>query len=213
MEQLDWKYIVIEGNIGAGKTTLATMLSQHYDARLMLEQFSDNPFLPGFYENPTKYAFPLELSFLAERYQHLKAELLQQDLFNPRLVADYFVLKSLVFAQINLPEAEFQLFERLFQIIRDHMPMPDKILYLHSDQGRLRENIEKRGRPFEQNISDSYLDSLQKGYFELLKSLTQVPIAVVDVSRRDFVSDPDAFNYLRELAERPMVAGMHFFEI
>jgi deoxyguanosine kinase len=213
MEKLGWNYIVIEGNIGAGKTTLATMLSQHYDARLMLEQFSDNPFLPGFYENPAKYAFPLELSFLAERYQHLKAELLQRDLFNPRLVADYFVLKSLVFAQINLPEAEFQLFERLFQIIRDHMPMPDKIVYLHSEQGRLRQNIEKRGRTFEQNISDAYLDSLQKGYFELLKSLKQVPVAVVDVSHRDFVSDQEAFEHLRALAEKPLTAGMHFFEI
>jgi len=207
-----WRYLVIEGNIGAGKTTLSTMLSEHFSARLVLEQFSDNPFLPGFYEDPNKFAFPLELSFLAERYQQLKDELSRPDLFRPLIVADYFVLKSLIFAQITLEQHEFDLFSRLFKIIRDSLPLPDKIIFLHSNRERLKNNIQMRGRSYEQNIQDEYLEKIQNGYFGLLKSLEALPVALVDASGVDFVKNPDDFQRFVRLADMPLEPGVHYFD-
>jgi deoxyadenosine/deoxycytidine kinase len=207
-----WRYLVVEGNIGAGKTTLSTMLSEHFTARLVLEQFSDNPFLPGFYQDPNKFAFPLELSFLAERYQQLKDELSRPDLFRPLIVADYFVLKSLIFAQITLEQHEFELFSRLFKIIRDSLPLPDKIIYLHSNRERLKTNIQQRGRSYEQNIQDEYLEKIQNGYFGLLKSLDTLPVALVDASGVDFVQNPSDFQRIIRLADMPMEPGVHYFD-
>jgi deoxyadenosine/deoxycytidine kinase len=207
-----WRYLVVEGNIGAGKTTLSTMLSEHFTARLVLEQFSDNPFLPGFYQDPNKFAFPLELSFLAERYQQLKDELSRPDLFRPLIVADYFVLKSLIFAQITLEQHEFELFSRLFKIIRDSLPLPDKIIYLHSNRERLKTNIQQRGRSYEQNIQDEYLEKIQNGYFGLLKSLDSLPVALVDASGVDFVQNPSDFQRFIRLADMPLEPGVHYFD-
>lgn len=212
MDKSGWKYLVVEGNIGAGKTTLAGMIAERTQARLMLEQFSDNPFLPGFYKDPQKYAFPLELSFLAERYQQLK-EQLQPDLFNPLLVADYFIMKSVIFARINLPEPEFLLFERLFQIIKDHIHLPDRILYLHSDRERLRQNIRLRGRVYEMDIADEYLAQIQQGYFGLLRELPGVPVVVVDVTPFDFVRQPEIFEQLYEFTQIPLSPGIHYKEL
>jgi len=207
-----WRYLVVEGNIGAGKTTLSTMLSEHFSARLVLEQFSDNPFLPGFYEDPNKFAFPLELSFLAERYQQLKDELSRPDLFRPLIVADYFVLKSLIFAQITLEQHEFELFSRLFKIIRDSLPLPDKIIFLHSNRERLKNNIQMRGRSYEQNIQDEYLEKIQNGYFGLLKSLETLPVALVDASGVDFVKNPEDFQRFVRLADMQLEPGVHYFD-
>ena len=207
-----WRYLVVEGNIGAGKTTLSTMLSEHFSARLVLEQFSDNPFLPGFYEDPNKFAFPLELSFLAERYQQLKDELSRPDLFRPLIVADYFVLKSLIFAQITLEQHEFELFSRLFKIIRDSLPLPDKIIFLHSTRERLKNNIQMRGRSYEQNIQDEYLEKIQNGYFGLLKSLETLPVALVDASGVDFVKNPEDFQRFVRLADMRLEPGVHYFD-
>ncbi len=207
-----WRYLVIEGNIGAGKTTLATMLSQHFSSKLVLEQFSDNPFLPGFYKDRKKYAFPLELSFLAERYQQLKDELGKPDLFQQGIVADYFVLKSLIFAQITLDQPEFELFGRLFKIIRDSLPLPDKLIYLHSDRERLLQNIRHRGRPYEQEIQEDYLQNIQSGYFELLRSLKNLPVALVDVSKIDFVAHNADFERMLRLVHLPLSPGMHYFD-
>jgi deoxyguanosine kinase len=207
-----WRYLVVEGNIGAGKTTLSTMLSEHFSARLVLEQFSDNPFLPGFYEDPNKFAFPLELSFLAERYQQLKDELSRPDLFRPLIVADYFVLKSLIFAQITLEQHEFELFSRLFKIIRDSLPLPDKIIFLHSNRERLKNNIQMRGRSYEQNIQDDYLEKIQNGYFGLLKSLETLPVALVDASGVDFVKNPEDFQRFVRLADMHLEPGVHYFD-
>ncbi len=212
MDKSGWSYLVVEGNIGAGKTTLAKMIAERSSARLMLEQFSDNPFLPGFYKDPAKYAFPLELSFLAERYQQMKDEL-QPDLFQPLMVADYFVMKSVIFARINLPEPEFLLFERLFSIIRDHIRLPDRILYLHSEKDRLRKNIVSRGRSYEQEIPDDYLASIQSGYFELLKQLPGVPVVVVDVTEYDFVQQPIILEQLISFTQIPLSPGIHFKEL
>jgi len=188
------------------------MLSEHFSARLVLEQFSDNPFLPGFYEDPNKFAFPLELSFLAERYQQLKDELSRPDLFRPLIVADYFVLKSLIFAQITLEQHEFELFSRLFKIIRDSLPLPDKIIFLHSNRERLKNNIQMRGRSYEQNIQDEYLEKIQNGYFGLLKSLETLPVALVDASGVDFVKNPEDFQRFVRLADMQLEPGVHYFD-
>ena len=161
-----YSHIAIEGNIGSGKTTLATMLANDMDARLVLEQFADNPFLPKFYSDPEKHAFPLELFFMAERYHQLK-NLKEQDLFKPQIVSDYFFVKSKLFAQNNLKKDEMQLFNRLFDIMLSSLSKPDLLVYLYSDVERLQQNIKNRGRDFEQNISQT---GVQQTYFNLVKA-------------------------------------------
>src|SRR5688572_1021458 len=154
---MDYHYITIEGNIGAGKTTLAHMLSKHYNARLILEEFADNPFLPKFYENPKQFAFPLELFFMAERYKQLKDLLHTQDMFNSITISDYLFTKCLLFAKVNLPADEFRLYQSLFDIIHQQLIQPELLIYLHSPVARLQQNIRKRNRSYEQQIADDYL--------------------------------------------------------
>ncbi|RLD36538.1 MAG: 2-amino-4-hydroxy-6-hydroxymethyldihydropteridine diphosphokinase, partial [Bacteroidetes bacterium] len=161
-----YKYIVIEGSIGVGKTSLATKIAKDYNAKLVLEQFAENPFLPKFYENPDRFSFPLELSFLADRYQQLKREMINPDLFFSFIIADYYFMKSLIFAGRTLKDDEYILYRQLFQIIYESIPKPDLYVYLHIDTSKLLENIKKRGRDYEQNISAEYLNRIQKGYFE-----------------------------------------------
>jgi deoxyguanosine kinase len=154
------QYIVIEGNIGAGKTSFATRLANDLNARLILEQYADNPFLPKFYDNPDRYSFPLELSFLAARYKQLAGELSQTNLFNPVTVADYYFVKSLIFARNTLPDDEFTLYRQLFDIIWQQLPKPSMYFYLHSPVERLLQNIKMRGREYEQNIKAEYLTKI-----------------------------------------------------
>ncbi len=158
---MKYHYITIEGNIGAGKTTLAHLLSKHYNARLILEQFADNPFLPKFYENPGQYAFPLELFFMAERYKQLKELIHTTDLFQNITISDYLFTKCLLFARVNLPEEEFRLYQKLFDIIYQQLSQPDILIYLHVPVQQLQRNIKKRNRSYEQSIPDEYLMNLQ----------------------------------------------------
>ena len=190
------QFIAIEGNIGAGKTTLATMLAKDWDARLMLEEFAENSFLPLFYENPDKYAFPLELSFLGERFEQLKKTLVATDLFNPLVVSDYYILKSLLFAKINLGEAEYNLFHKLFYIIFDSFPKPDLIVYLDSSISTLQKNIKHKGRPYELNIKNEYLESLHKNYMEAFKQTT-IPVLLINTSDKNFISDLTFFEQIK----------------
>src|SRR6476469_729027 len=166
---MKYNYVTIEGNIGAGKTTLAHLLSKHYNARLILEQFADNPFLTKFYENPGQYAFPLELFFMAERYKQLKDLLHTEDLFHSVTVSDYLFTKCLLFAKVNLPEQEFHLYQKLFEIIHQQLLHPDILIYLHAPVKKLQENIKKRQRPFEQAIPDNYLFNIQETYTSYIK--------------------------------------------
>ena len=193
-----YSHIAIEGNIGSGKTTLATMLANDMDARLVLEQFADNPFLPKFYSDPEKHAFPLELFFMAERYYQLK-NLKEQDLFKPQIVSDYFFVKSKLFAQNNLKKDEMQLFNRLFDIMLSSLSKPDLLVYLYSDVERLQQNIKNRGRDFEQNISDEYLQNIQDKYLDFLRKQSDFPVLLLDVTNVDFVTDKNIYDKIGEL--------------
>lgn len=183
----NYNYIVIEGNIGVGKTSLATLISKQYNAKLILEQFEDNSFLPKFYKDPDKYAFPLELSFLAERYQQLKDNLIERDMFKSFVIADYFIDKSLIFAQKNLPESEYALYSKLFHIMNSSLPKPDLLVYLYVSFDRLKSNIKHRGRSYEQDIKQEYLEKIQEGYFEHLKQLSDTRVLIIDINTLDFV--------------------------
>jgi len=187
--QNKYNYIVIEGNIGAGKTTLATRIAEQFNARLILETFEDNPFLPKFYQDPDKYSFPLELSFLASRYKQLNEELGIPDLFKTFSVADYYFMKSLVFAASTLREDEYNLYRQIFLIIYSSLPKPDIYVYLHVNPDRLLNNIEKRGRFYEKSITREYLQKIQDGYFAFFKQNPENKYLIIDINNLDFVSD------------------------
>jgi len=185
---MKYHFITIEGNIGAGKTTLAHLLSKHYDARLVLEEFADNPFLPKFYENPGQYAFPLELFFMAERFKQQKELLQQKDMFQTMTIADYLFTKCLLFAKVTLPEDEFRLYQRLFEIINQQLIKPDILIYLHAPVSKLQANIRKRNRVYEQKIPDEYLFNLQETYTHYIKQHNMKTL-FIDASNADFLSN------------------------
>ena len=189
-------YLVIEGNIGAGKTTLAQMISEKYQTKLVLEQFADNPFLPKFYENKEQYSFPLEMAFLAERYNQLNRELSHFDLFSPFTISDYYFMKSLIFAQNTLQPDEYNLYRQFFTIIYEKMPKPDLYVYLHKDADLLLKNIAERGRTYETFITKAYLEKITQGYFGYFRQQTDFPILIIDTNGIDFVKKPSDFERL-----------------
>jgi deoxyadenosine/deoxycytidine kinase len=195
---VNYNYLVIEGNIGAGKTSLAAMIAEKFNAKLILEQYAENPFLPKFYKEPERYSFPLELSFLAERYHQLHRELTSPELFKSFTVADYFFSKSLIFAQITLQVDEFNLYRNLFNIIHRQLPKPDLYVYLHVTVEKLLLNIRQRGRDYEQNIEAEYLERLQEGYFEYLRSLGGQKILILDINKLDFVTNTVDYRTIEE---------------
>jgi deoxyguanosine kinase len=187
--KIKYNYVVIEGNIGAGKTTLAGRIAEQFNAHLILEHFADNPFLPKFYKDPEKYSFPLELSFLASRYKQLREELVPQDLFKSFSIADYYFMKSLVFAASTLTGDEFNLYRQIYYIIYGSLPKPDIYVYLHLKPERLLENIEKRGRNYEKSITKEYLQKIQDSYFTFFKQNPENKYLVLDVNEIDFVEN------------------------
>jgi deoxyguanosine kinase len=193
-----FNYIAFEGNIGAGKTTLSTKIAEDFNAKTVLERFADNPFLPKFYEDQNRYAFPLEMSFLADRYKQLSDDLAQFDLFKDFIVADYHIFKSLIFAKITLAEDEYRLYRTLFDIVYREMPKPDLYIYLYQNTERLLANIKKRGRSYEQNIPADYLDKINSGYLDYIKSQTDLNVLIIDVSDRDFVENQEDYLYILE---------------
>lgn len=191
--------IVIEGNIGAGKTTLAVKISEDFNAKLVLEGFADNPFLPKFYEDQNRYAFPLEMSFLADRYQQLSDDLTQLDLFKKFTIADYFIFKSLIFARVTLGEDEYRLYHKIFEIMYKEIPKPDLYVYLYQNTEQLLANIKKRGRSYEQEIPFEYLDKINKGYLEYLKQQKDLNVLIIDVSDKDFVENQQDYISILEM--------------
>lgn len=202
-------FITIEGNIGAGKTTLAHLLSKHFNARLILEQFADNPFLTKFYENPRQYAFPLELFFMAERYKQLKDLLHTKDLFQNITVSDYLFSKCLLFAKINLPEEEFRLYQKLFDIIYQQLYQPDILIYLHVPIKQLQQNIKKRNRSFEQAIPDEYLSNLQHTYLQYIKQ-HEIKTLIIDAGNADFLGNDKHLQIIIEALEKEYEGGQHY---
>jgi deoxyadenosine/deoxycytidine kinase len=192
--KIKYSYVVIEGNIGAGKTTLAGRIADQFNARLILEHFADNPFLPKFYNDPEKYSFPLELSFLASRYKQLKEELVPQDLFKTFTIADYYFMKSLVFAASTLKGDEYNLYRQIFYIIYGSLPKPDLYVYLHLNTERLLQNIERRGRNYEKSITKEYLQKIQDSYFSFFRQNPENKYLVIDINEIDFVDNESHYS-------------------
>ncbi len=191
-----YNYIAIEGNIGAGKTSLANMMSDEFNAKIVLERFADNPFLPKFYEDNERYAFPLEMSFLADRYQQLTDDLAQFDLFKNFIVSDYYIFKSLIFAQVTLQADEYKLYRKMFDLMYKEITKPDLYVYLYQNTDRLLQNIKKRGRDYEQNIEASYLQKIHDGYSNFIKTQPDLNILIIDVSELDFVNRPEDYQFI-----------------
>jgi deoxyadenosine/deoxycytidine kinase len=209
---MNYHFITIEGNIGAGKTTLSHLLSRHFNARLVLEEFADNPFLPKFYENPKLYAFPLELFFMAERYKQLKDLIQQKDLFQNITISDYLFTKCLLFAKVNLPEDEFRLYQRLFEIIHQQLLQPDLLIYLHTPVSRLQQNIKKRNRAYEKNIADEYLFSIQETYTHYIKQ-HNIKTLFIDASNADFLGNEKHLQVVIEALENDYDEGQHYLTL
>lgn len=206
---MNLNYLVIEGNIGAGKTTLARMISQKYNANLVLEQFADNPFLPKFYENQEQYAFPLEMAFLASRYNQLHRELSRYNLSSSLTVSDYYFMKSLIFAQNTLKADEYSLYQQFFSIIYDKIPKPGLYVYLHKDTDLLLKNINRRGRAYESHITRDYLDKITEGYLNYFGQQNDLPILNIDTNRLDFAHKSEDFDKIADVIfNRPYDKGV-----
>ncbi len=206
---MKYNFITIEGNIGAGKTTLAHLLSKHLNARLILEEFADNPFLPKFYENQQQYAFPLELFFMAERYKQLKDLLQTKDMFQNVTISDYLFTKCLLFAKVNLPAEEFLLYQKLFEIINPQLMQPDLLIYLHAPVSKLKENIRKRNRAYEQAILSEYLFSLQETYTQYIKQ-HNIKTLFIDASTADFLGNEKHLNVVLDALNKEYDNGPHY---
>lgn len=209
---MKYHFITIEGNIGAGKTTLSNILAQHLNARLVLEEFADNPFLPKFYENPRQYAFPLELFFMAERYKQLKELIHTKDLFQQITISDYLFTKCLLFAKVNLPEEEFRLYQKLFEIIHQQMVQPDLLIYLHAPVAKLQSNIKKRQRPYEQQIPDDYLFNVQETYTHYIKQ-HNIKTLFIDCSNADFIDNPLHVQVVLDALDQEYEEGQHYISL
>ena len=188
------------------------MFSADTGARLILEEFADNPFLPKFYEQPDRYAFPVELSFLSERFSQLKKELAQADLFAPAVVADYFIGKCQIFAKNNLQNDEYNLFMKMYEIVEAATPQPDLVVYLYLSVEQLQENIRKRGRAYEQQISNDYLDNIQKQYLEFIRQHDHMRVVIVDTAHLDFVNQRDDYLLMKEILCASYSHGIHRIE-
>ena len=209
---MKYNFVTIEGNIGAGKTTLAHLLSKHFNARLILEEFADNPFLPKFYKNPAQYAFPLELFFMAERYKQLKDLLQTKDMFQNITISDYLFTKCLLFAKVNLSEDEFRLYQILFDIINPQIVQPDIVIYLHTPVKKLQENIKKRNRDYEQSIPNDYLLTLQETYTQYIKQ-QNIKTLYVDAGNADFLGNEEHLKVIIDALDKEYEDGQHYLTL
>ncbi|MCR4737628.1 MAG: 2-amino-4-hydroxy-6-hydroxymethyldihydropteridine diphosphokinase [Bacteroidales bacterium] len=209
LDDIPYNYIVVEGCIGAGKTTFSKMLAADYNAELVLERFADNPFLPKFYKDPVHYAFPVEMTFLMDRYQQLKNLLSARDLFKDCVIGDYFIDKCIIFSKNNLLDDEYNLYAKVFETISSFLPKPDLILYLYKDTEHLLQNIAKRGREYEKDITAEYLAGIQENYLNYFRQHANMPVLLVDATHLDFVQNPSDYQRLRQLVGRKYPAGIH----
>ena len=206
---IPYNYIVVEGCIGAGKTTLSKMLAEDFNAELVLERFADNPFLPKFYKDPVHYAFPVEMTFLMDRYQQLKSLLSARDLFTEAVIGDYFIDKCIIFSKNNLLPDEYNLYKNVFDTISSFLPKPDMILYLYNDTQQLLQNIARRGREYEKDITAEYLQDIQESYLTYFRQHANMPILLVETAQMDFVANPADYRRIRQLTEQTYPVGIH----
>lgn len=204
-----YNFIAIEGNLGAGKTTLCKKLEEDFNCKLLLEQFDDNPFLANFYESPERYAFPVELFFMTERHKQLQKHLTQRDLFKDLIVSDYFFIKTLLFAKNNLNAEEYRLFQRLFKVLNTSFPKPDLLVFLHRSVDGALSNIKKRGREYEQEISTEYLQKVQDVYLEYIRTEKSIPILIVDVDKIDFLESKVHYDMIVHSMKETYQPGVH----
>lgn len=209
---MNHQFITVEGNIGVGKTTLTNLLAKHFNARIILEEFADNPFLSKFYESPQQYAFPVELFFMAERYKQLKDMVHTKELFQTVTVSDYLFTKCLLFAKVTLPDEEFRLYQKLFEIIHQQLVYPDILIYLHAPVQKLQQNIKKRKREYEQNIPDEYLFNLQETYTSYIKQ-HNIKTIFIDASNADFLGNPKHLQVVLDALEKDLTEGQHYFTL
>lgn len=209
---MKYNFITIEGNIGAGKTTLTQILAEHFNAKSIFEEFADNPFLPKFYKSPQQYAFPVELFFMAERYKQLKEMGGTNNLFQQLTISDYLFTKCLLFAKVTLPDEEFRLYQKLFEIINQQLPQPDILIYLHAPVHKLQSNIKKRNRDYEQNISDDYLFNLQETYTNYIKQ-HNIKTIFIDVSNADFLNNPKHLQVVLDALNHDIDEGQHYYSL
>ncbi len=208
-----YHYIAIEGNIGAGKTTLCNMIAVEYQCTPILEEFVDNPFLAHFYNDPERYAFPVELFFMTERYKQLQQQLAQQNLFQDTIIADYFFAKTSLFAQVNLSTEEFRLFQRLYGILNMQFKKPDLLVYLHRSVENLLENIKHRGRAFEQQIQSDYLRQIQNAYLNYLKSITNIPVLILYVEGIAFWENTEHYEAIVNVIKEKHLPRVHHINL
>ena len=208
MSAFPYKFIAIEGNIGTGKTTLCKKLQGQFECELVLEQFTDNPFLPFFYEDPDRYGFPVELFFMTERYKQLSTFFAEPNIFNPQIFSDYFFMKTLLFAGNNLNEEEYRLFHRLFFLLNKEIPQPEIIFYLHRPIDKLMDNITKRARGMEVSIQPDYLLSLQNAYMEYFRNIVDFPVVILELDDMDFVDNEKDFALILEQMEQTYAPGL-----
>jgi len=206
---IPYNYIVVEGCIGAGKTTLSKMLAADYNAELILERFADNPFLPKFYKDPVHYAFPVEMTFLMDRYQQLKNLLTARDLFTDAVIGDYFIDKCIIFSKNNLLPDEYNLYRNVFDTISSFLPKPDLILYLYNDTEQLLKNIARRGREYEKEITAEYLQDIQDSYLTYFQQHASMPVLLVETAQLDFVLNEADYLKIRQLIEKKYPVGIH----
>ena len=209
---MKYNFITVEGNIGAGKTTLTHLLAKYFNARIILEEFAENPFLSKFYENPKQFAFPVELFFMAERYKQMKEMLHTKDMFQSITVSDYLFTKCLLFAKVTLPDEEFRLYQRLFDIIEQQMTYPDVLIYLHAPIKKLQANIKQRNREYEQNIPDDYLFQLQETYTSYIKQ-RNIKTIFIDASNADFLGNTAHLQVVLNALEMDLEGGQHYFTL
>jgi len=210
IEQSDLRYIAIEGVIGAGKTTLATMLGETLGGNVVLEQFAENPFLKDFYQDPERYAFQTQIFFLLTRYKQQR-QLFQADLFHRFLVTDYIFEKDKIFAYLNLENEELRLYETLVSNIEHNIPTPDLVVYLQSSVPRLMEHIKDRARAYEADMSESYIRDLNEAYNYFFFRYKTTPLLIVNTTELDFVNNGEHYEDLVRAILRPNRAAVEYY--
>jgi deoxyadenosine/deoxycytidine kinase len=208
-----YPFITIEGNIGAGKTSLSQMLAHDFSAHLVLEQFDANPFIAKFYEDKSKYSLPLELTLMSERFAQLKEITKHTNtLFDELMISDYLFIKSKLYASINLKDDEWWLYQKMFDLMYAQLPEPSILLYLHVPIDKLQLQIAMRGRAYENQIENEYLQSIEDKYFELFKQLPTWKILIINAANLDFVANKSSYNSIKNILQLNWEKGIHYID-